>query len=81
MRYNSLECFDVSQKQRDCLERTLKQTMEVIQRITNCYFQATQLESDMTAYKQAVCQHFITKHPKLTTRLTEQNVTEWDRPL
>lgn len=50
--------------------------MEVIQQIINCYFQVTQLEYDMTTYKQATYQHFVIKHAKLTTQPTEQNVTE-----
>lgn len=80
-RIQQLECFKISQQLVDWSERTLKQTIEMIQCIINCYFQTIQLENGMTAYKQAICQHFITRHPKLTTQPTKQNVVDWDRSL
>lgn len=48
--YNSSECFNVSQ-QSVALPRKNIETVEVIQRVRNCYFQTNQLESDMTDYK------------------------------
>jgi hypothetical protein len=66
--YNSLEYFDVNQQPVALPRKNFKQTVEMIQRIINSYFQVVQLESDMVACKQVMCQHFITKHPKLTNQ-------------
>ena len=50
VKYNSSECFEVSQ-QPVGLPRKNIETVEVIQRTRNCYFQTNQLESDTMAYK------------------------------